>query len=261
MRRLATLSFGAALLALPTLAHAQLAPGEVDLHIEATASIPPDRATLSLTLNGRGEAQSAARAEIADKYKKLAGELEKLGIAASKLKQLSSTDTSQNSFTKITTVPIVAPPVIAVPAPSDARALPPKAALPAPPRMMETASATYSLELDDPSKLPAIEAMVAREGLSYGRIRPAYQTLDPDKARAQARSDALAKARSEADAYAAALGYRVVRLVRVSNARPAFNFRDLIGFAEGMESRNGSSGLLNGSTFESVALDFVMTPK
>jgi hypothetical protein len=52
---------------------------------------------------------------------------------------------------------------------------------------------------------------------------------DPARAHQAALAQALGRARAEADAYAAALGWHILRIERVSNARPALSAADLIG--------------------------------
>ena len=59
---------------------------------------------------------------------------------------------------------------------------------------------------------------------SYGRLsQPVYEIADPAAARRQARNAALGQARADADAYAEALGMRVVRILRATE-RAGFDY-------------------------------------
>ena len=75
-------------------------------------------------------------------------------------------------------------------------------------------------------------------------------------------------ARAEADRYAAALGYRVVRIVHVSNAKPELNWPDLAtmlgGFAAYEGNGNGAmqeARALVSATYAGAQIDFVLAPK
>ncbi len=73
----------------------------------------------------------------------------------------------------------------------------------------------------------------------------------------------MAKANAEADAYAEAMGYRVVRIVRVSNARPQLNMFDLIGFFGNMENKTSlfQPSWFGSAVVETVSITYVIAPK
>lgn len=77
-----------------------------------------------------------------------------------------------------------------------------------------------------------------------------------------AREQAIAKARKDADDYAASLGYHVVRMTRVSNASPSLGMRDLhsiVGYANTAPSRLNPS-YFGSATYATVGIDFVIVP-
>jgi uncharacterized protein YggE len=83
---------------------------------------------------------------------------------------------------------------------------------------------------------------------------------DPGKAHLAAVAQALAKARMEAGLYTAALGWRVLRVDQVSNAKPGLSVADLIGTlarADGA-GRSGRSADMAGTSYAGVAIDFVV---
>jgi Protein of unknown function (DUF541) len=103
------------------------------------------------------------------------------------------------------------------------------------------------------------------EEYSYRNLQPFYSTSDPKAAHSRAIADALAKARAEADAYAAALGMRVVRIARVSSEKQGITWPDLMQWF-GKVDDNGSPSEANfrrlaGSTYAGAKVDFVIAPK
>lgn len=265
MRKSQRVLLALAALAVPSALAAQAVPGEVELHIEATARAEPDRAVTSFALTGSGDTRAAARAQLADQHKILIAELGKLGIAPGNLTRI---ETSEHKVSPpVIMVSAVSPPQRSAAAGASKQVtkapavVPPPPPPPLPPRIAESSNANYRLEVADIKQLPEIEAALGRLGMYYGRMKTTFLTGDPDKARARARTEALAKARAEAEGYAAALGYKLVRLVRVSNVRPALNTYDLFSAFEGKESRRSQLELMSASAVETVVLDYVIAPK
>lgn len=246
---------------------AKSADNEVTLHIEASAQVPPDRAVVPVVLTGVGKDEAAARANLASNEAELVADLEKQGIARSKVKDAPPLEGREAVVMEASTA--CAPAAAAVPAPrkgKSARAVPVTvtsidAACPQSEDVI--VSKTLLVELDEPAKQSAVQAMGANDGYGYGRTRPVFTQTDPFAARKKARSEALAKARAEADGYAEAMGYRVVRIERVSNARPAMNLNDLIAFIATIDDRANrmQPSWFAATITESVAIDFVIAPK
>lgn len=79
-------------------------------------------------------------------------------------------------------------------------------------------------------------------------------------ARAAALDKAMANARAEADAYAGALGYKVVRVAGASNAPAPFAATDLISLFGKMDGPFRDPTLIS-SEVANVTIDFVIAPK
>ena len=124
-----------------------------------------------------------------------------------------------------------------------------------------------TLTIDDLKKLKALQEVAQANGtpvymLNYGSGRGRFYSSDPAAARKSAREQAIAKARGEADAYAAAMGYHVVRLTQVSNVSPPFSMRDMqkiAGYAD-MAGNNLQPSFFASAAYATVALDFVIAP-
>jgi hypothetical protein len=267
-----------ALLAAPVSVQAAK-PAELELHIEATAQVAPDRAVVPIEVTGSGETEAAARADLRKEEDKLMAALAAKGIDAAKVKAAGA-DSGMDPV-KFAAAEDLAASDGAACAASDAAAAASDAAAAAPgPRkrksaataraydacgavLNQVASKTLLVSLDDPGKIDQLQGMGNGESYSGARLRPVFTQSDPAAARKKARVDALAKANAEADAYADALGYRVVRITRVSNARPAISMFDLIGFIGNMESRSSSfqPSWFGATVVETVAIDYVIAPK
>jgi uncharacterized protein YggE len=83
---------------------------------------------------------------------------------------------------------------------------------------------------------------------------------DPAKAHRAAVAQALAKARAEGEAYAAALGWRITGIAGVSNAKPGLSAADLIGTLARVDGagRAGRAEVLAGTSYAAVAVDFIV---
>ncbi|MFM5924999.1 MAG: SIMPL domain-containing protein [Novosphingobium sp.] len=245
---------------------------EIELHIEASAQVPPDRARVPVTLTGYGETEAAARADLDKNREAFLASLSGQGLD----RALTSPLTSDAQGRPVVTFDDEAADAAACAAAAAASDAAMSAAQPrkrgktkvddygCKDEPLVTAHTTLLVETADLSKvdqikLPAESAPVA----SYGRNRPVFSQSDPAAARAKARKQALAKARAEADAYAETMGYRVVRTVRVSNARPPVNLPDLFGLFAAMDNRGSTMqpSWFSATTVETVAIDYVIAPK
>ena len=73
-------------------------PGEVELQIEATAQVPPDRAVVPITITGSGETEATAREDLRKKEDNLMAALSAKGIDAAKVK-VEGADGSKDGLT------------------------------------------------------------------------------------------------------------------------------------------------------------------
>lgn len=252
-------------------------PNEIELHIEATVQAAPDRVILPLEVIGTGESDAGAKADLQKNEAELMDGLSKLGIDQGKVRP-AERDT--NGAGLIEFVDVGAGDCAAGSAAAEAAAAVgdagarksskrrnaaaqgamDAAACAASPAV--TVRKTLLVEVSDFSLIPEISAQ-ASAAASSGRVRPVYSQSDPIAARKKARDQAIAKARAEAEGYAEALGYKVVRIARVSNARPSINLQDVVTFFIGIDDRSNrmQPSWFASNIIESVAIDFVLAPK
>ena len=133
----------------------------------------------------------------------------------------------------------------------------------------QRANQTLTITVTDLTKLAAVEAVQSygsvEDVIRSTRSRANFYTTDPKAAYGRAVQTALANARGEADAYAAAMGYRVVRVSGVSNAKPRLNLPDMFSMIGRAEAR-GTPGAdemkkLAGSVIAGAQIDYVIAPK
>lgn len=157
--------------------------------VSKTARVPPDRATVYVIIEGQSESPSEAAQRATQKLEAVTRALHQAGVAA---------DMS-------TTVPYgasVAPNVGGFPGPS--------------PQPSYVARHVVRVQFGDLQQLmPAVTAALAAGATSVSAPVFESQTLDATRQRLYA--DALATARREAEALAAALGGRLGSLVEVSS--------------------------------------------
>ncbi len=251
----------ATIFALPGIAHAaksDAAANEVTLHIEANGIVAPDRVELPVPFEADAPTREEAVKKLRDEQEAFAKKLEGSGIPRDRIKIND---------------PILSPSPVVVMTYDDyevdtatiaANAAKGRAARkPREPRIR--VSSTVDVHLDDMSKLAAVQSAASPEmGNSYRLYSNArFFASDPAAAAQKAREQAVAKARAEADAYAATLGYRVVRMTRVSNSAPPFSLLDmwrLMNIVDFNASRFQPS-YYAGITPATVEIDFVIAPK
>jgi uncharacterized protein YggE len=120
-----------------------------------------------------------------------------------------------------------------------------------------TASAVIEIRLREPSRFGAVRDALEAAGAT-NVAGPAYDLSDDRTAREQAKADALAKGRAEAEAYARSLGMRVVRLVRVSE-RPTTEALSAEMMQNMMKQLSGGSDAgPDVETTVSVTMDFAL---
>ncbi len=263
-----------ALFAAPAAAQT-LAPGEIELHIEGLGDTPADTAVVPVQLTGRGDTTALAKADLAKKEREFYAAIAKLGIPRSKVEVAKegepsysvietavpyecATESVENLLVEATNAdsPPVAPRVVTTSS-GDC------------PKPQERENRFLFVTVEDLSKLPALREFAG--GDYYTRSRGHYFARDPKAAYAAAVAEAIANARAEAETYAAAMGYRVVRMVRVGNAKPKINWPDLMmmfgGIAMGMASGGGEEQseyelrAMAAGQWAGVTIDFVIAPK
>lgn len=123
----------------------------------------------------------------------------------------------------------------------------------------KTARAVVQVELRDAAQLARVTELL--EGRDQTMSAPVYALRDDSAARATAAAEAIRKARAEAERTAAAMGYRVVRVTRVSNYGQAlFDSGDLANMAQTMLAARGGNGAQI-ITQVRVWVDFAMRPR
>ena len=233
-------------------------PGEVALHIEAEAAIPPDRAEMTLNLTGKGTTSEAALSDLHAKQAAIKSSLAGIGIGADKVKLLEP----------INEETIAVDEAADAMAGATADAAPPNVGAkrhvrPAPAPIIGV-SADMMITLDDLTKLAGLQTAARANSVETYRLNYGgrFYSSDPAAARKRAREQAIAKARAEADAYATAMGYHVVRLTRVSNTSPPLNMHDLhtaIAYADGAKETL-QPGYFASAAYATVSLDFMIAP-
>lgn len=224
-----------AAIAVPLPAAAQ-AVGDVTLQISASASVtsPADKITVTIPVSASGATMPVAR-----------------GVNELTIEWLKTALVAQGVEAGAITVP---------PSPQDSFG-------PVFPRMAgnatgganKTARATVQVELHDAAQLKRVTELL--EGRNLEASAPVYALRDDSAARAAATAEAIRKARAQADSTAAAMGYRVERMTRVSNYGQAmFDMGDFTTMAQTMfASRGGAGGTV--VTQARVWIDFVMRPR
>jgi uncharacterized protein len=258
-----------------------LAQGELTLTIEVLGVADPDQASVTLNLRETGKDEAAARAALARTAAAVKAKLTAAGIRASAIEQgevevSQSPDYGAADAAAAAAADAAMAAVVAVDAQADsteenletANAAvigTTDAAMPMAPAMLEQASMKITVTVTDLARLDAVIAAAPLDENSYRRPQPNYSTRDPKAGHTRAIADALAKARTEADAYAAALGMRVVRIARVSSEKPGTNWPDLMEWFGKMDDRGSPSEAnfrrLAGSTFAGAKVEFVIAPK
>lgn len=257
----------AALVFLPTSALAAKAPPpEVILHIDASATVPPDQAKVTISLAGKGATEAEAKADLAAKQKALGNELGRMGIGGASVEHDEVlADPSKADPIALEAAYAAEDAALAAEDAAAPNGRAPKrkgAVMPAAKPVVVTASTTITV--NDVTKIDDLRAIGAANGIQTYQFQRGvrFATSNPDAARKAARDQAIAKAKREADEYAASLGHRVVRIARVSNSSPPISMGDiygLFGMVDTMPERFMPS-YYGATTSVSVAIDFVIAP-
>jgi uncharacterized protein len=187
---------------------APLAPGEILLQTNALGQVatPGDRAVLSLLVAATGADEAAARRALRTKLDRIGAGLRTEGIAPADVE------------TGATTIGInyagLSPDLAMLAAARDVRNVASSAAAGEGDAGV-TANAALSITFRDVSRLDAVRDMLIANGVEL-YTQPLYSLADDATQRREARHRALARARVDAEAHAASLNLRVVRVVRVT---------------------------------------------
>lgn len=249
--------------ALPALA--KQAEPEVTLHIEAAAQVEPDQVFLPLTIQGSGKTKAQAEADLAKRDGDFIARLKAMGIDPSKAKPFDDGDDTAVAASPAGEAACEAAMAAAAAADGPRKGRKATAVIgnPCADEGIELAAKGYLVELKDGGQAELLLSDFAGDRSYSVRRKIRYAQSDPTGARKKARDQAIAKAQAEAEAYAGSLGFRVVRIVKVSNARPGINLNEVIGFISAIEDRGSR---MQPSWFaavltENVAIDFVIAPK
>lgn len=277
-------------------APALAAPGEIVLHIDGKGEVAPDIYTLTQLISAEGDSKAAAEAEMGEAWKVTQERIRTAGFdpATATLGPVSTSETpavchSASECDVYATLSDYSD------SPEDAAAVAAAAAMDAAtyddskpqkkkklskaerkareeriarlmkPTWQAVASFDLTIAVADIPKLDASglvdqdQTYLRMSGSPFGGR--GFGLKDREAARKTAIERATANARAEADVYAAALGYKVVRIEKVSSATPPFSSQDFIGFFTKMASfGKDSGGALAGET-AFIGVDFVIAPK
>ncbi|TRW14188.1 SIMPL domain-containing protein [Glacieibacterium frigidum] len=217
--------FAAAPLAAQAPGPVALSPGEVLAQVSGSGQVRsrPDEARIRLTLSARADTDAAARQAGQTALRDLRARLRDAGVPEAAITVLPSAE--QMGF--------VGNEAYGDDDTADTRAL--MAVV----QRRKTAKVGVQIGLTDMSQLAAVRRILLE--MDNVIAQPAMLSLrDERPARGAAITEAIAKARAEADAYASALGLRVGRIVRVFN--PAATVEQPPVWAQMAALVNGSRG-------------------
>jgi uncharacterized protein len=175
-----------------------LGPDEVLLELEVTgvSILPGEIATVSVPLARTGATPSAARAALAAEAKRIIAAARGIGIPAADIR-VSPREDPRIGFVGIEADLLMSPETATQP-------------------RRHWANAFVQITLREPGRYDRLREAI--ETVETVVPAPVHGLRDPQRGKREARSDAIRRARAEAEDYAHSIGMRVGRLVRV-NAR------------------------------------------
>jgi hypothetical protein len=221
-----------------------LAPGEVLLEVGAigVATSPATSATLTVTIMVEGETEEQARRLADAALARVVAAARAAGVAAADIDS-SAADASTMSTDLYNATYAMGDNGLGA-------------------TSMSYANAGAVIQMRNPAALPALRRTLSGiEHVSVGE--PDYRLDDDSAARRTARSDALRRARADADAYAASMNMRVVRVLRVTE-RGGTDFMSMLfgepqvvrEFEPGRTNRNGQV-----QTLAVLGVDYALAPR
>lgn len=275
------------------------APGEIVLHIDGKGEVAPDIYTLTQMISAEGESKAAAEAEMGEAWKVTQERIRTAGFdpATATLGPVTTTTEipatcatrvacenfadaypvgpdGDAAFEAAAAATIASEAVAEEPAFETKKKKLSKAERKARDEriaklMKPTWQAVATFDLTIPvADIPKLDASgLVDQDQTYLRMSGSpfggrgFGLKDREAARKTAIERATANARDEAEVYAAALGYKVVRIDKVSSATPPFSSQDFVGFMTKMASLGkDAGGALAGET-AFIGVDFVIAPK
>jgi uncharacterized protein YggE len=224
------------------------------LHIEAVGEILPDTAAYTVRLEAAGANREGAQKALEVQQAELSALLGKLGV--DEVSFGAAPEVSAPGAVTVTLHTRSADEAARKMAQIEAEARI-KAGKPA---AGTSASSLMRVTLRDLALQDKVEAaMAGGSGFALTQGTRLF-VADPAKAHRAAVAQALAKARAEGEAYAAALGWRITGIAGVSNAKPGLSAADLIGTLARVDGagRAGRAEVLAGTSYAAVAVDFTV---
>lgn len=207
---------------------APAAAGEILAQVAARGIVrtKPDLATFRVTVSGQGSTTAAARAAVDATTRQLATKLIDSGLDRTSVRVLPGNGARLGFITNE-----------AFPADQDADVPEGGAALTAAmARHRKAATNMIEVQVSDMARLGAVRTVLEQQDGATA-LQPTLSLRDDSSARRNAIADAIAKAKQDADAYAAALGMRVDRIVRVYDQAAAVSqtqdFASMISLMDG----------------------------
>jgi uncharacterized protein len=243
-------------------ASAQLAPGEVLLHISARGTVPADYATVETSLSAQAPSKEEAEALLREIEQGTVSALAQVGIDRSrieigeaKLQDYEDYDWAASAMDDAAAAAEEA----ADAAVAEAEAIAEVVDVPYEEQLVTrwNATSTMTVTVDDLAKLDQV--LQAAPG-DVGAPRPRFRFRDEARSERLAIANALAEARADAEAYADALGYRVVRIVAVSNQGAEFDAQGFFQTLVGIDTLSREWTVF-GSKTAPIAVDFVIAPQ
>jgi uncharacterized protein YggE len=218
-----------------------LAPGEVLLEADGVGLVrtPASVATVTATVYGTGDTPEAAQRSLDDAVRQVTEAARSMGATAGDIRLEPSPVGGDLTVFDV------------VEAPGEAR--------------VHQLATQVVIRLRNVGRAAELHRLVSREDPMAPFLGPVYELDDESGPRREARRLALAAARADAEAYAAAAGMRIVRIVRITE-RAGFGFMALLGTEPGIfeEMMPSMLRLRRGPevvTRAIVAVDFVLTPR
>lgn len=250
---------------------APLAPGETPLTISARSTVrtPPDLVLLQVRVSARGASQAEARKLADEKVQRIIAGLVSKGVRREDVIVTTEPQPALaiNAVDEIEMVAVAPPPppVVVPPAPKPSPVVVSSAPPPPPVPVLMTpspasarrasATSTIKMSLQSTSQYTVAQEVLSREDVYVGAARLSLR--DDRQAKRAAIAQAIAKARDEADIYAAAVGMRVTRVTKISNEMP---IGTLAVDVDSLVSRRAGSQE-EVATDAAVTIEFAMAPK
>jgi len=242
----------------------QAASNEVPLRIHAIGSARADQVQFSFSLQGSGESKAAADAEIEKQEADLIQGLREIGVIRSRVtitpRVYDETNYGYTGSAWDTGVAIAvdaaadtadaaaaAASVEAVSSPGDS----------GPSYWTVTSNADVSLTFEEAERS---QGAINLPSAYYSGSRPQFSFSDQEKSHREAIVQAVANARIQADAYAAAMGYRVVRVTGVTNGGSPISAHELVSMVAKIDNPSRDWSLI-GTISAPVTVDYVIAPE